>query len=124
VSTEAPLALAVFVERFDGAEPVLHEKSKEWMISRLIGNFHSEVTRHSKLVIAAMAAAGMEPLEVTFGQKADILNQALEDKPTYLYQVPKAYPPDQASDVIVGTLQELMSKVPAGAAEEKQYSYA
>jgi hypothetical protein len=124
VSTEAPLALSVFVERYDGSAPLLHEKSKEWMISRLIGNFHSELTRHSKLVIAALAAAGLEPLEVTFGQKADVLNQALDNKPTYLYQVPKSYPPDQASDVIVETLQALMAKVPANPAEEQQYSYA
>lgn len=124
VSINAPLALAVFVERYDGAAPVLHEKSKQWMITKLIGNFHAEMTRYSKMVMAALAAANLESAEDTFGQKAEVLNQALNNKPSYLFQVPKTYSADQASDVIVETLQELMAQVQPDSTEEKQYTYA
>jgi hypothetical protein len=122
VSTDVPLALAVFVERYDGMVPMLYEKTKPWMIARLVGNFHSEVTRYSKMVIAALAAAGLDPLEDVFGQKADVLNQALNDKPTYLFQVPKAFSADQASDVIVEKLQELMGQVAVKSTPEKEYA--
>jgi hypothetical protein len=80
------------------------------MVAKLIGNFHAEVTRHSKMVMAALAAACLEPLEDTFGQKADVLNRALEGKPVYLLQVPKAYSADQASDVIVEKLQQVLAQ--------------
>jgi hypothetical protein len=69
------------------------------------------VTRHSKMVLAALAASGLEPMEDIFGQKADVLNHALEGKPTFLFQVPKVYSADQASDAIVEKLQELMAGV-------------
>ncbi len=124
VSTDVPLALATFVERYDGSVPMLHEKSKQWMIAKLIGNFYSEVTRHSKMVMAALAAANLEPLEDTFGQKADVLSQALDNIPTYLFQVPKAYSAEQASDVIVETLQGLMAQVPTVPPQEKQSTHA
>ncbi len=122
ISTDVPLALAVFVERYDGTVPMLYEKPKDWMIARLVGNFHAEVTRHSKMVIAALGAAGLDPLEEVFGQKADVLNQALNGKPTYLFQVPKAFSADQASDVIVQKLQELMGQVPVKSTLEQEYA--
>jgi hypothetical protein len=111
ITTEAPLALTVFVERFAGDRAILNEKSTEWMVSRMIGNFHAEIARQSQEVVTALGAAGLVPIERTFGDKAAVLRAALADKPTYLLQVPQAFPPDQASDVIVAQLEELLERL-------------
>ncbi|HET7092302.1 MAG TPA: hypothetical protein VFI22_02460 [Thermomicrobiales bacterium] len=109
ISTSAPLAIAVFVERHDGPRPVLRERSRSWMTSRMIGNFHAEITKQSQEVITALAATGLTPIERYFGDKAAVLDRALAQTPTFLLQVPQAYSPDQASDVIVEHLHEALA---------------
>lgn len=111
ITTEVPLALTVFVERFAGDRAILRETSTGWMVSRMIGNFHAEITRHSQAVITALGASGLVPIERTFGDKAAVLQAALADKPAYLLQVPQAFSPDEASDVIVAQLQELLERL-------------
>jgi hypothetical protein len=111
MSTAAPLAMAVFVERFAGCDVRLHEKSVDWMVSRMIGNFHAEITPHSQQVITALAASGLVPIEATFGDKAAVLDAALRGKPTYLLQVPQSFSPDRASDAIVAELVELIERL-------------
>ncbi len=111
ITTEAPLDLTVFVERCAGDQVILQEKSPEWMVSRMIGNFHAEITRHSQEVITALGATGLAPIERMFGDKAAVLQAALADKPAYLLQVPQAFPPDQASDLIVAQLQNLLQRL-------------
>ncbi len=108
MSTEAPLALAMFVERYDGQTVKLHEKDPTWMVSRLIGNFHAEITPHSQQVITALAATGLVPIEQTFGEKAAVLRSALAGKPSLLLQVPQAWSPDRASDAIVSELERVI----------------
>ncbi|CAA9546748.1 MAG: hypothetical protein AVDCRST_MAG19-323 [uncultured Thermomicrobiales bacterium] len=110
ISTSAPLAIAVFVERHEGTKPVLVEKDRSWMVSRLIGNFHAEITPHSQGVITALAATGLVPIERYFGDKAAVLERGLVGTPAFLLQVPQAYSPDQASDVIVAHLQEALAR--------------
>lgn len=111
ITTEAPLDLAVFVERFSGDRAILTEKSTEWMVSRMIGNFHAEVSHPSQEVITALGATGLAPIERAFADKAAVLASALANKPAYLLRVPQAFPPDQASDVIVGHLQQLIDRL-------------
>ncbi len=110
-STAAPLAAAIFVERYvtDSNQPVFEEQSKKWMIARMIGNFNSELPRQSRQVITAMGAAGLAPIEQTYGEKAAVLDQALEDKPLFLLRVPKAMTPDQASDIIVEKIEHVLA---------------
>ena len=107
-STRADLAATVFMERHDGARPLLQEQDTSWMISRLIGNFHAEIGSHSQEVMTALAATGLVPLEQVFSEKAAVLQRALAGKPAFLLQVPKAYPPDRASDVMVEHLQKVL----------------
>jgi hypothetical protein len=101
IAHRAPLGLAMFVDRFDGEECVLEERDRDWMVSRLVGNFHSEITRHSQEVLTAMAATGLISLEGFFGEKADVLRTALAGVPVYLLRVPKPWSADKASDRIV-----------------------
>jgi hypothetical protein len=110
-STAAPLAAALFVERYvtDSDQPVFAEQSKKWMIARLIGNFNSELPRQSRVVMTALGAAGLVPVEQTFEEKAAVLDQALGDKPLFLLRVPKALTPDQASDVIVEKIEQVLA---------------
>jgi len=111
MSTSAPVAMAIFVERFDGSRPVLQEKQKSWMVSRLIGNFHAELKGYSQGVISALGATDLVPIERTFGDKAAVLDRALEGKPVFLLQVPRALSPDQASDVIVEYLHRVFDAI-------------
>jgi len=115
-STVAPLAASLFVERFqsNSDEPVFEEKSKKWMISRLIGNFNSELPKQSRLVMTTLGASGLVPIEQTFEEKAAVLSQALEGKPNFYLRVPKHLTPDQASDIIVSKIEQVL--VTAGVA--------
>ncbi len=122
ISTAAPLATAIFLERYDGSSPALQEKDKRWMVTRLIGNFHAEITPQSQQVITALGAASLLPIEQYFLDKAAVLDRALEGKPVFLLQVPRSMSADQASDVIVEHIQEVLalsgirdSNVPAAA---------
>jgi hypothetical protein len=47
-------------------------------------------------------------LEQLFSEKAAVLQRALAGKPAFLLQVPKVYPPDRASDVMVEHLQKVL----------------
>ncbi len=110
-STAAPLAASIFVERFDGDQSNVEfeEKDKCWMVSRLIGNFNSEMTKHSRVVMTALGAAGIVPIEQAFAEKAAVLDGALEGKRSFLLRVPKVLSPDQASDIIVEHIQKVLS---------------
>ncbi len=109
ISTAAPLATAIFLERYDGSSPLLMEKDKRWMVSRLIGNFHAEITPQSQQAITALGAASLLPIEQYFQDKAAVLDRALEGKPVFLLQVPRAMSADQASDVIVEQIQKVLA---------------
>jgi hypothetical protein len=80
------------------------------MVSRLLGNFHAEITHQSQEVITALGATGLVPIERYFGDKAAVLEQALANTPAFLLQVPQAFSPDRASDVIVEHLQEALRR--------------
>jgi hypothetical protein len=108
-SSGGPLALNIFVERHSGDTVLVDETSKEWMVSRIIGNFHAEVTQHSQQVVTALAASGLVPIEQYFADKADVVREGINGTPTYLMRVPQAFSPDQASDAIVIELERIMS---------------
>lgn len=110
ISTKAPLDLLVFVERHDGSSAVLTEQTEEWMVSRLVGNFHCEMALASREVVTAMAATNIVPLEVLFGEKADVLAKAVAGKPCHLLRVPAALPADKASDLIVEHVHKAMAE--------------
>ncbi len=101
IATAAPLRASIFVERFDGSSAVLTEQTTEWMVSRMIGNFHSELARHSRDVLTALGATGLVPIHTFFAEKAEVFRRALADKPAALLRVPAAWSADRASDVIV-----------------------
>jgi len=109
-TSDVPLAASVFVERTRGtSEVVLEERSVGWMVSRMVGNFHAEMTMQSQETVTALAASSLVPLEQYFGEKAEILATALAGKPCYLLRVPQAHAPDQASDLIVEQLHRAMA---------------
>jgi len=111
ISTSAPLATSVFVERYEGTNAVLRERDKSWMITRMLGNFHAEVSQHSHEVINALGATNLVSLDQYFSEKAAIIGDALGDKPTYLLQVPRAWSADRASDVIVENLRKVFADI-------------
>jgi hypothetical protein len=109
VSTDAPLDILMFVERFNASHVSLRNTDEAWMVSRLLGNFHAEMHLHSREVVVAMGATGLVPIEQFFADKREVLARAVAGKPTYLLRVPASYPADQASDVIVEHLQKAMA---------------
>jgi hypothetical protein len=104
-----PLKIAIFVERFDGDGPLLEPVEENWMVSRLLGNFHSELPADSRDVITAMAATGLAPLHEVFAEKAAVLRRAISGLPCYCLRVPAAMSADTASDAIVAHLRTALA---------------
>jgi hypothetical protein len=104
MSVRAPLGAAVFTERFQGKDLILEERSADWMVSRIIGNFHAEMSAHSRDVLTGLAATGHVPAETFFGEKARILGTSLAGIPCYELRVPEGWSADRASDAIVEVL--------------------
>lgn len=107
----APLSAAVYVERCDGSQVRLTEIDRAAMAARMLGNFHIEMTTHSREVVNLLGATGRVPLQDIFGDKATILGKALQNVPTFLLQVPVAYDADHASDVIVDQLTAVLARI-------------
>ena len=100
----APLAASVYVERHDGSAAQLQEISQAEMVARMLGNFHMEMTLHSREIVNLLGATGLIPLHRQMSEKAAVLDEALTGLPTYLLQVPRAWSADRASDAIVAKL--------------------
>jgi hypothetical protein len=109
----APLSAAVYVERHDGSRARLRELDQTAMVARMLGNFHIEMTTHSREVLNLLGATGLVPLQDIFADKATILGKALQNVPTFLLQVPVAYDADRASDVIVDQLAAVTGSLSA-----------
>lgn len=107
----APLAATVYIERFEGARARLLERSTEWMVDRMMGNFHVEMAGFSQRVVTGFAASSVIPWRTHVSDKADMMTKALDGRPAYLLQVPSVYSADEASDVIVKFLSELVPSV-------------
>jgi hypothetical protein len=101
----APLAAAVYLERHDGSVAELRELSRAEMVARMLGNFHIEMTVHSREIVNLLGATGLVPLHEQMAQKADVLDRALARVPTFLMQVPRDWSADRASDAIVAKLE-------------------
>ena len=108
IATSAPLAVSVFVERSGGTQSEFTPVTEEWLVSRLVGNFHAELSRPSRDVITALGATGFIPLEELFDKKAQVLAKAVSEKPAFLLRVPAAWSADRASDDIVTHLFEAL----------------
>jgi hypothetical protein len=108
VTQEAPLLVAIFVERYDGARTRVAERDTEWMVQRMVGNFNIELPSFSRDVLAGLAATSHLSLGSFFSEKARVLGAALADVPTYVLQVPSVYRPDVASDDIVRVVEDLL----------------
>lgn len=108
---DVPLRAGLFVERFEteSSEPYFEEKTPDWMVSQLIGNFFSELPRRSRAVVASLGATSLAPVDQFFIKKHEILTQALADKPAFWLRIPKKLPPDQASDIIIEKIKEVLS---------------
>jgi hypothetical protein len=115
IARSAPLSAAVYVERYDGTEPWLGEIDRESMVARMLGNFHIEMTTHSREVLNLLGATGLVPLQDIFTDKATILGKALQNVPTFLLQVPVSFGADRASDVIVDQLTAVTGPFEAAA---------
>ena len=101
-------AASVYIERFEGARSRLVEKDPEWMVDRMLGNFHIEMAGFSQQVVTGMAASSVLPWSGWVEDKATVLLKALDGRPCHLLQVPSVYTPDEASDDIVEFLEELL----------------
>jgi hypothetical protein len=111
VTTSAPLAAAVYVERFEGTRSRIVERTSDWMVDRMIGNFHIEMAGFSQRVVTGLAATSVLPWREHFDAKGLVLSKALDGRPCHLLQVPSAYSADEASDDIVLFLEQLLPSV-------------
>jgi GT2 family glycosyltransferase len=104
----APLAAAIYVERYDGAVTRLVERDHAWMVDRMIGNFHIEMPGFSQHVVAAMGASNLVPTPRHYREKAAVLSRALDGLPCMVLRVPRVYSADTASDDIVAVMSDLL----------------
>jgi hypothetical protein len=111
VTTSAPLAAAIYVERFEGDRSRIVERTSEWMVDRMLGNFHIEMAGFSQRVVTGLAATSVVPWREHFAAKGLVLSKALDGQPCHLLQVPSAYSADEASDDIVRHLEQLLPSV-------------
>lgn len=109
-SERAPLAVTIVLERYDGDGPELEMRDVDWVVSRLVGNFHFEIGRHSQDIITALAATGIVPIEQALGEKTAVLRAALDGTPMFLMRIPKRLSPDQASDMMVEQIREALTR--------------
>lgn len=100
ISSAALTRLAIFLERFDGPDARLEARSAEWMTARIVGNFHSGLPLVSRLLIEALGATGMVPLEDYFGQKAAVARRALSEVPCFLLRLPASWSVDRTSEYL------------------------
>jgi hypothetical protein len=100
ISSAALARLAIFLEPFDGRDARLAPRSAEWMTARVIGGFHSRLPTESRLLVEALGATGLVPLEDHFGRKAAVVSRALSEVPCYLLRVPAAWPAGRTSEYI------------------------
>lgn len=105
ISSAAPAQLAIFLERYDGSDARLEARSTEWMTSRIVGNFHSELPMVSRRLVEALGATSLVPLEEHFGQKAAVIRRALQDVPCSLLRLPASWSADQASDFVANLVR-------------------
>lgn len=110
-TVSAPLAAAVYLERFEGARPRLLERTSSWMVDRMLGNFHVEMASFSQQVVTGLAATSVIPWRRHVEEKGNVLSKALDGRPCHLLQVPSVYTADEASGVIVTFLEELLPSV-------------
>jgi hypothetical protein len=109
----APLAMAIFIERYNGARTRLHERTSGWMVDRMVGNFHIEMAGFSQHVVAALGASSVITQGQFFSEKADVIGRALGTRPCYVLRVPAVLTADEASDDIVNHLESLVADVVA-----------
>jgi hypothetical protein len=113
ISARAPLGLVVFVERWQGSDVRTFERDAAWMTSRMLGNWHIEMSRHSRDVLTSLGASGLVSLDEIFAQKASLLRAAMANCRMALMQVPAAMSADEASDAIVARLRSLVGELSA-----------
>lgn len=111
VTRAAPLYAAIFVERYDGARTVLEPREVDWLVERMVGNFHIEMPGFSRDLMTGMAASSQLSLGAFFDLKEQVLAKALASVPTYVLRVPSAFGPDTASDDIVRFLEATLGRL-------------
>lgn len=105
ISSRAPARLAIFLERYGGVDAQLDPRSLEWMTSRIVGNFHSELPLVSRRLVEALGATALVPLQEHFGQKAVVVEQALQGVPCWRLRLPATWSADRASDFVCQVVQ-------------------
>jgi hypothetical protein len=114
-ATEAPLAAALYIERADQREVTAEPVDAAWMSARLLGNYHGGLPRHSRDLINALSAAGLDPLHSVFSEKEALLSDALAGVASLLVRVPAELLADDASNALVAQVRDLVghAEVPA-----------
>jgi len=110
IATTAPTRVALFLERHSGKDAVLEPRSAEWMTTRIVGNFHTELPGVSRSLIEALGATGLIPLESYFADKAKVVRRGLGSIPCHVLKLPAGWSADRASDHVTATVQALLNE--------------
>lgn len=105
-ATEAQLSAALYIERVEQPEITVEPVDAAWMAARLLGNYHDELPRHSRDLISALCATGLDSLHQVFSEKEALLSDALSGVTSLLVRVPANLLADDASDALVAQVRE------------------
>jgi len=108
IASEAPMRIALFLERHSGLDATLETRSAEWMTTRIVGNFHTELPGVSRRLIEALGATGLVPLEKYFADKAEVVRAGLDSINCHVLKLPVTWSADRASDHVTSTVQALL----------------
>lgn len=108
ITAQAPVDVAIFLERFDGDDAVLQRRDADWMTARVVGNFHAELPMVSRRMVTALGATGLVPLGEHFADKADVVRQGLGGIPCFVLKLPAAWSADRASDHVAATVDRVL----------------
>ncbi len=111
ISSSAPLALALFLERYSGTDAILESRSREWMASRVVGNFHTELPGVSRSLIEALGATGIIPLERHFAEKWEVVHRGLSGIGCHVLRLPVDWSADRTSDHVTSTVRVLLDEL-------------
>jgi len=84
----APLKLILFLERYNGSEPIVDQLDPIIARRRVVGNHYFELGVHAQELMTACSATGLLGLEEWFGRMSEVVDEVFGRLPIYRLRLP------------------------------------
>ncbi len=106
----APVKLIVFLERYNGSEPVIDRLDPITARRRVVGNHYFELGAQAQELMTACAATGLLGLEDWFGEMARVVDRVFGRLPIYRLRL-APMKPQPTGKAIASAVNELLGKM-------------